>query len=98
QRSPYCRAHRHRPSDSRPIEDERRGSAPASRTVAFLREGEIPGKGLQPLSTKARIKMGSSAGVCVAVLPSPRTVGSFLISSIPAPEKAKDSPGFPFLA
>jgi hypothetical protein len=33
-----------------------------------------------------RIKMGSSAGVCVAVLPSPRTVGSFLISSLPAPE------------
>jgi len=54
--------------------------------------------GLQPLSTKVRIKMGSSAGVCVAVLPSLRRVGSFLISSIPAPEKAKDSPGFPFLA
>jgi hypothetical protein len=59
---------------------------------------EIPGKGLQPLLTEVRIKMGSSAGVCVAVLPSPRTVGSFLISSLPAPEKAKDSPGFPFLA
>jgi hypothetical protein len=32
-----------RPSDGRPVEDEHRGSAPASRTVAFLRELEIPG-------------------------------------------------------
>ena len=37
----YCRAHCGRPSDGRLVEDERSGSAPASRTVAFLREWEI---------------------------------------------------------
>jgi hypothetical protein len=53
---------------------------------------------LQPLSTELRVKMGSSAGVCVAVLLSLRKVGPFLISSLPAPENAEASPGFPFLA
>jgi HNH endonuclease len=35
-RSPYCRANRDRPSDGRPVENERRGSATTSRTIALL--------------------------------------------------------------
>jgi hypothetical protein len=50
------------------------------------------GKGLQPLSTEVRIKMGSSAGVCVAVLPSPRTVGSLLTIAFPLQKKPKMLP------
>ena len=39
-----------------------------------------------------------SAALYVAVLLSLRNVCTFLISSLPAPENAEASPGFPFLA
>ena len=56
-----CRTNRGRPSDGRPIENERRGSATTSRTIAFY-EMEKHGKALGPFSTKERMKMRSLAG------------------------------------